>query len=72
MTTALHEERIGAVLHALLDAEARTVLDLGCGAGVLLRRLLDCPQFGRIVGVDAALAALAEAERELLAARRTS
>jgi 3' terminal RNA ribose 2'-O-methyltransferase Hen1 len=70
MTTALHDERIDAVLHALLDAGARTVLDLGCGAGALLRRLLDCPQFGRIVGVDASIAALAEAERELLAARR--
>mgnify|MGYP005863501095 CR=1 FL=1 len=50
MTAAVHEDRIKAELRALLDAQVRTVLDLGGGAGASLRRLLDCPQLGRIDG----------------------
>ncbi len=65
MPSSLHEERIDVVVQALLDVGASTVLDLGCGSGVLLRRLLDCAQFERIVGVDVSMSALAEAEREL-------
>lgn len=40
------------MLAALEDSGAKTVLDLGCGEGKLLRLLLKNKQFNRIVGVD--------------------
>ncbi|MFA5372541.1 MAG: methyltransferase domain-containing protein [Sideroxydans sp.] len=50
--TALHEMRIAAVIGALLDAKAGSVLDLGCGEGELMVRLAAQTQFSRIVGID--------------------
>lgn len=50
--TALHEMRIAAVIGALLDAQAKSVLDLGCGEGELMVRLAAQTQFSRIVGLD--------------------
>jgi len=49
---ALNEQRITAVLAALKASGATRVLDLGCGAGRLLRALLGERQFTEIVGVD--------------------
>jgi small RNA 2'-O-methyltransferase len=64
--TALHELRVQAVCGALDACGARSVADLGCGAGILLRRLLrQDGRFDRIVGVDVALPALASIERGL-------
>jgi 3' terminal RNA ribose 2'-O-methyltransferase Hen1 len=60
----LNEKRLGAVVAALRAAEARRVLDLGCGSGKLLRELMRDPQFERIAGVDISHRAL-----ELAAAR---
>lgn len=60
---SLHEARLSAVAKLLLDSGATTVLDLGCGSGALLRRLLAEEQFTRIVGMDVSLEALALAER---------
>lgn len=54
----LHAQRLDAVLAALKAVEARRVLDLGCGEGRLLERLLADPQFTAIVGVDVALRSL--------------
>jgi 3' terminal RNA ribose 2'-O-methyltransferase Hen1 len=54
----LNEQRHGAVVAALRAASARTVLDLGCGNGKLVRALLDDPRFERIAGVDVSHAAL--------------
>lgn len=62
-STSLHEERLDAVVKRLLDSGATSVLDLGCGSGALLRRLLAEDQFTRIVGMDTSLEALAGAER---------
>jgi 3' terminal RNA ribose 2'-O-methyltransferase Hen1 len=56
---SLEEDRHRTVLEALLAAGARSVLDLGCGEGLLLARMLDQPQFERIVGMDRSAAALA-------------
>lgn len=67
-STELHEERLDAVLGVLRRAGAATVLDLGCGAGALLRRLVADARFARVVGVDLSHEALLVAERALAAA----
>jgi 3' terminal RNA ribose 2'-O-methyltransferase Hen1 len=54
----LNAQRLGAVLAVLKASEVRSVLDLGCGDGKLLRVLLDDKQFSRVVGVDVAHRAL--------------
>ena len=48
----LHEQRIGTVLSVLRGAGAKSVLDLGCGEGKLLRALMADAQFERILGMD--------------------
>ena len=50
--TSLHEERLNKVCSVLKSTGARHVLDLGCGSGALLNRLLDDPQFIKIVGLE--------------------
>jgi len=49
----LNEERLDRVVDELKRARAKSVLDLGCGSGKLLARLLKERQFERIVGLDA-------------------
>jgi len=48
----LNEQRLNAVIAALKSANAKRVLDLGCGEGKLLRALLGDRSFDEIVGVD--------------------
>ncbi|WP_285760833.1 3' terminal RNA ribose 2'-O-methyltransferase Hen1 [Nocardiopsis ansamitocini] len=54
-----------AVLAVLLEENARSVVDLGCGSGRLLALLCAEPTLERITGVDVAGAALRRAERLL-------
>ncbi|MBN2496305.1 MAG: 3' terminal RNA ribose 2'-O-methyltransferase Hen1 [Deltaproteobacteria bacterium] len=61
----LNEQRLAAVLSALKTAQARSVLDLGCGEGKLLRMLLMDRAFERILGVDVSSRALAIAKKRL-------
>lgn len=61
----LAPQRAEAVLAALRDIGARSVADVGCGEGALLRRLLADPAFTRIVGTDVSASVLAKAERAL-------
>jgi SAM-dependent methyltransferase len=68
MATLMHEERLAAVGRVVVESGARHVLDLGCGDGDLLVRLLDEPGVERIVGVDICAAAL-DRLRARLAAR---
>ena len=49
---SLHEQRLELVRAALRESGATSVLDLGCGEGRLLRRLLEERQFTRVVGMD--------------------
>lgn len=65
MTTILHARRLDAVLELLVHAGARRVIDLGCGRGDLLARLVAHPQFEKIVGIDTCIPALAEAQRAM-------
>ncbi|MEX2642280.1 MAG: methyltransferase domain-containing protein [Acetobacterales bacterium] len=48
----LHAQRLAAVDNALQMADAKSMLDLGCGSGPLLRRLALGGRIRRIVGVD--------------------
>ena len=61
----LWEQRIGAVLSALRAVDAKTVLDLGCGEGKLLKPLLQDKAFERIVGMDVSYRSLEAARRRL-------
>jgi len=54
----LGTQRLAAVLAALRAAGARSVIDLGCGGGKLLRHLLADARFERIVGLDVSSRAL--------------
>ena len=56
---SLDDDRHSFVLETLLAAGVRSVLDLGCGGGLLLVRMLRHPQFRHIVGLERC--ALAEA-----------
>lgn len=67
LVTWLHEQRLQAVLRAIHRSRARTVLDLGCGTGPLLRRLLHEPAIDRVVGLDRSAAALRELQALLQA-----
>src|SRR6185312_4835927 len=50
----LHEQRLGTVLSVLRGVGAKSILDLGCGEGKLLRLLMADAQFEKILGMDVA------------------
>jgi 3' terminal RNA ribose 2'-O-methyltransferase Hen1 len=62
---SLNERRLEAVFGVLKASGASRVLDLGCGEGKLLRRLLADSQFTEIVGMDVAIRILEKAESRL-------
>lgn len=64
-TISLNERRLDAVFDALKASGAARVLDLGCGEGRLLRRLLADQQFTDIAGMDVATRTLDVAESRL-------
>lgn len=64
-STALHEQRLDAVMAHLLDPAVETVLDLGCGSGALLQRLVAERHLRRILGVDSSADALLIAQQRL-------
>lgn len=61
----LARQRADAVLAALHDAGARTVVDLGCGEGALLRRLAADRTFTRVLGTDVSARELERAAARL-------
>ena len=61
----LSTQRLATVLAALRAAGAKSVVDLGCGDGKLLRLLLDDKRFERIVGMDVSLRSLKVASERL-------
>jgi SAM-dependent methyltransferase len=60
-TSPLHEERLDSVYRQIRKTGARQVLDLGCGSGALLLRLISDDQFERIVGLESSGVGLAVA-----------
>lgn len=65
MTTALHEDRLGAVIRAIEEMAARTILDLGCGTGDLILRLAKMPGITRITALDTDVDALRHLQARL-------
>jgi 3' terminal RNA ribose 2'-O-methyltransferase Hen1 len=61
----LNTQRHDAVHQALLDLGARSVIDLGCGPGQFLDRLVKTPAFFRIAGSDVSTRSLQHAARRL-------
>jgi 3' terminal RNA ribose 2'-O-methyltransferase Hen1 len=61
----LADQRMEAVARVLKAAGAKRVLDLGCGEGRLMRRLMTDPHFEELVGIDASMAALTRAKEHL-------
>ncbi|MEO9325101.1 3' terminal RNA ribose 2'-O-methyltransferase Hen1 [Nocardioides sp. C4-1] len=59
LNTLRHE----AVLAALAEVGAETVIDLGCGPGQLLRKLVADHRFVRLAGVDVSVRSLQQAAR---------
>ena len=64
-SVSLNERRLDAVFAVLKTSGAARVLDLGCGEGKLLRRLLADRQFSEVVGMDVAGRVLDLAESRL-------
>ena len=58
MTSRLHEERLEAVHAVVRGSAAARVLDLGCGDGDLLMRLVEDPRHSELMGVDICRASL--------------
>ena len=63
--SSLHDERLDTVVQHLLESNASQVLDLGCGGGELLQRLVKQGQFERIIGIDIDEVSLGQARRAL-------
>lgn len=56
---------MGAIVSVLRGSGTKTVVDLGCGEGKLLRTLLEDRSFARIVGVDVSWRMLELASKRL-------
>lgn len=63
--TPLAALRTAAVVAALKQQGAATVVDLGCGEGALLRALVRDPSFHSVLGADVSDRALKTAQRQL-------
>lgn len=61
----LRVRRAEAVIAALKDCGAHTVVDVGCGPGALLRRLQKDSFFTKIIGTDVSARSLEQAARAL-------
>lgn len=62
---SLHEQRHDAIIDVLRRAAVRRVADLGCGEGRLLRELVKCREFDRIIGMDVSYRSLKLASQRL-------
>ncbi len=62
---SLAEARLGAVVSVLRAEAAHRVLDVGCGSGKLVGRLLDDSSMELVTGVDVTASAITQAQRRL-------
>ncbi len=61
----LHQQRLEAAAEQLKKNGVRTVVDMGCGEGRLIRLLLKEGQFNKILGVDVSMRELQRAKQRL-------
>lgn len=66
---SLNQRRLETVAGLIRESDAKSVVDLGCGEGKLLRELLAIKQLDRIVGMDVSMRGL-EIARERLKIER--
>ncbi|MEM1120816.1 MAG: 3' terminal RNA ribose 2'-O-methyltransferase Hen1 [Bacteroidota bacterium] len=62
---SLHQIRLQTVTEKLRESGAKSVVDLGCGSGKLLKLLIQKKQFEKIIGVDVSYTALEVAKKRL-------
>ncbi|GAB2965741.1 3' terminal RNA ribose 2'-O-methyltransferase Hen1 [Hymenobacter coalescens] len=62
---SLHEQRLDRVGEEIRRLDARRVLDLGCGEGKLVRRLLKLPSIEHILALDVSWQELQRAQERL-------
>ncbi len=63
--TPLNVRRRDAVLEALTELRAGSVIDLGCGQGQLVAALLKDPSYAKVAGMEVSSHALRQASRSL-------
>lgn len=61
----LNDVRMDTVVTTLKDLGATSIVDLGCGEGKLIRRLMKEPSFTHILGIDVSSIALKRAHQNL-------
>ena len=61
----LHDQRLNAVTEKLKMSGAKSVIDLGCGDGKLIRLLLKEKQFEKIAGMDVSYSELTKCKERL-------
>lgn len=61
----LHTLRGDVVVTAMMDLGARRVVDLGCGEGTPMQRVMAEPHFTRIIGTDVSARAMGWGETRL-------
>ena len=69
--TGLHQQRLLKALELLKASGAKSVLDIGCGEGKLLKHLLKEGQFKKIAGMDVSFGELQKAKENLHLDRAT-
>lgn len=62
---SLNAQRLEHVKNAVIESGAKSVIDLGCGEGRLIAKLLDEKQLSRVTGTDVMIKALEKAKRYL-------
>ncbi|MCL2847635.1 MAG: 3' terminal RNA ribose 2'-O-methyltransferase Hen1 [Firmicutes bacterium] len=61
----LNDLRMEVVSKAVLESKAKSVIDLGCGEGKLIDKLLKQKQLERITGVDVCIQSLERAKKKI-------
>ncbi len=61
----LNQQRLDSIADTLNELDVKTIIDLGCGEGKLIKRLIEEKKYTKITGVDVAHSELCRAEKKL-------